>query len=125
ALTVRRLYPFSLGETGATLPPKRDRRGELPPLSGPERLFIAKVCQAAENKFVGVQSGLLDQISSLFGKAWHVMAIDFRFLTVQNEPMIGEAVIVCHSGVKHSLIGGEYNELRQTCESAAAKLGAK
>jgi galactokinase len=68
---------------------------------------------------------LLDQISSLFGKAWHVMSIDFRFLTVEHAPMIGEAVIVCNSGVKHELVGGEYNELRQNCESAARKLGAK
>jgi len=125
ALTVRRLYPFSLGETGATVPPKRDDRGELPPLAAAERLHFAKLCQAAENKFVGVQSGLLDQISSLFGKAWHVMSIDFRFLTIQRQPLIGEAIIVCNSGVKHALIGGEYNELRQNCESAARKLGAK
>jgi len=125
ALTVRRLYPFSLGETGATLPPRRDRRGELPPLPPLERLFFARACQAAENKFVGVQSGLLDQISSLFGKAWHVLNIDFRFLTVAHQPLLGEAIIVCNSGVKHALVGGEYNELRQSCESAARKLGAK
>src|SRR3989454_7075977 len=125
ALSVRRLFPFSLGETGATVPPKRDARGELPPLEATERLYFAKLCQAAENEFVGVQSGLLDQISSLFGKAWHVMSIDFRFLTVERQPLIGEAIIVCNSGVKHALVGGEYNELRQNCESAARKLGAK
>ena len=39
--------------------------------------------------------------------------------------MPGEAIIVCNSGVKHELIGGEYNELRQNCENAAQKLGAK
>src|SRR5438874_9626342 len=64
ALTIRRLYPFSLGETGATVPPRRDARGELPALTAAERLRFAKLCQAAENQFVGVQSGLLDQISS-------------------------------------------------------------
>src|SRR5439155_18025374 len=125
ALTIRRLYPFSLTETGTTVPPARDARGELPPLSAKEKLFLAKLCQAAENQFVGVQSGLLDQISSLFGKAWHAMSIDFRFLTVEHAPMIGEAIIICDSGVKHALVGGGYNELRQNCESAARKLGAK
>jgi galactokinase len=125
ALTIRRLYPFGLGETGATIPPKRDAKGELPPLDAHQRLSLAKLCQAAENQFVGVQSGLLDQISSLFGKAWHVMNIDFRFLTVELQPLLGSAIIVCNSGVKHSLVGGEYNELRQNCESAARKLGAK
>jgi galactokinase len=125
ALAVRRLYPFSLTENGATIPPKRDEKGQLPPLAAQERLYVAKLCQAAENNFVGVRSGLLDQISSLYGKQWHVMSIDFQFLTVETEPLIGEAIIVCHSGVKHALTGGEYNELRENCESAAKKLGAK
>jgi galactokinase len=125
ALTVRRLYPFALSETGLSPAPARDARGELPPIPQGEKLYFAKLCQAAENQFVGVQSGLLDQISSLFGKAWHVMSIDFQSLRVEQSPMIGEAIIVCNSGVKHELVGGEYNELRQNCESAAQKLGAK
>src|SRR6266576_2331389 len=125
ALTVRRLFPFSLGETGVTAAPKRNHKDELPPLPAKEKLHLAKLCQAAENQFVGVQSGLLDQISSLFGKAWNVMSIDFRFLTVEHAPMVGEAIIVCNSGVKHELVGGEYNELRRNCESTAAKMGAK
>src|SRR5439155_3978017 len=125
ALTIRRLFPFSLGETGATAPTKCYGKGELPPLASKEKLHLAKLCQAAENQFVGVQSGLLDQISSLFGKAGHVMSIDFRFLTVEHAPLIGEAIVVCDSGVKHSLVGGEYNELRRSCESAGQKLGAK
>jgi len=125
ALTVRRLYPFSLTETGATLPPRRDAKGELPPLAPGEKLHFAKLCQAAENRFVGVQSGLLDQISSLFGKAWQVISIDFRFLTIEHAPLIGEVIVACDSGTRHSLIGGEYNELRKNCEAAARKLGAK
>src|SRR5258708_541400 len=125
ALTVRRLYPFSLTESGMAVPPKPDARGELPPLGVREKMWFAKLCQAAENGFVGVQSGLLDQISSLFGKAWHAMSIDFRFLTVEQAPMIGDAIIVCNSGVKHALVGGEYNELRRNCEAAAHKLGAQ
>ena len=125
ALSIRQLFPFSLGETGATVPPKRNAKGQLPPLSSAERMYFAKLCQAAENQFVGVRSGLLDQISSLFGKAWHVMSIDFRSLTVEHQPLIGEAIIICDSGVKHELVGGQYNELRQNCESAARKLGAR
>ncbi len=125
ALGVRRLYPYSLGPTGAGTPPARDRRGELPPLEPAERLEIAKLCRAAENEFVGVKCGILDQISSLYGKAWSVIDIDCQSLTVEHAPMPGEAVIVCNSGVKHALVGGEYNELRANCESAAKKLGAK
>ena len=123
ALAVRQLFPFSLTDAGAGTPPQRDRRGELPPLAAAERLPFAKICRAAENEFVGVRSGLLDQISSLFGKAWHVMEIDFHSLAVELAPLAGEAVIVCDSGVKHSLVAGHYNELREQCEGAARALG--
>ena len=125
ALTVRRLYPYSINAGGATTPPERDRNGALPPLAAAERLELAKVCRAAENEFVGVKCGILDQISSLYGKAWSVIDIDCRALTVEHSPMPGEAVIVCNSGVKHALIGGEYNDLRENCENAARKLGVK
>jgi galactokinase len=125
ALTVRRLHPFSLTETGATVPPKRNEKGELPPLPLIERMHYAKLCRTAENEFVGVPCGILDQVSSLFGKAWNVMNIDCRFLTVETAPIIGEAIIVCDTGVKHALVGGEYAELRRNCESAAQKLHAK
>jgi len=96
----------------------------LPTIKPDERLALAKLCQAAENKFVGVQCGLLDQISSLYGKAFHAIMIDCQQLSVERVPMIGEvAVVVCNSGVKHALVGGEYNELRQQCEAAAKALG--
>jgi galactokinase len=124
ALTVRALYPFGLNENGLAAPPIRDANGQLPPLLPKEKLCFAKLCQRAENQFVGVQSGLLDQISSLFGKAGQVMSIDFRFLTVEHSPLQGQTIVVCNSGVKHELIGGEYNELRENCESAARKLDA-
>ncbi len=125
ALTVRKLYPFGLSATGLTPPPAKNSKGELPPSLPAEKLELAKVCRAAENQFVGVNCGILDQISSLFGKASSVIDIDCSSLAVGNSPMPGEAVIVCNSGVKHALVGGEYNELRQNCENAAKKLGAK
>lgn len=125
ALTVRKLHPYSLTETGATVPPRRNDKGELPPLALAERMHFAKLCRAAENEFVGVRCGILDQVSTLFGKAWNVISIDCRSLTVEHAPLIGEAIIVCDTGVNHALVGGEYNELRHNCESAAKKLGAK
>ena len=90
-----------------------------------EKLHLARLCQAAEIEFVGVNCGLLDQISSLCGRSYHVMNIDCRFHTVDLTPLFGEAIVVCDSGVKHQLTGGEYNELRENCESAAQALGAK
>ncbi len=123
ALAVRQLHPFTLRETSLGTPPKRDERGKLPPLGQVEKLLLAKLCRAAENDFVGVRVGLLDQISSLFGKAWQVMEIDFKSLAVELQPIAGEAIIVCNSGVKHSLVEGAYNELRRLCEASAKALG--
>jgi galactokinase len=123
ALVVRQLFPFSLGDSGAITPPKPDAKGKLPALSNAEKINFAKACRAAENEFVGVNCGLLDQISSLFGKTAQVMEIDFRDVTVELTPIPGEAIIVCNSGVKHSLVEGAYNELRRQCEGAAKALG--
>lgn len=126
ALIVRELYPFGLNEVGQVDPPPQwSRRGTLPRLRPKERLSLARICQAAENQFVGVQCGLLDQISSLCGKTNHVMNIDFRFETVDHLPLTGEALVVCDTGVKHALVAGEYNELRRHCQSAAKALRAK
>ncbi|HKQ40015.1 MAG TPA: galactokinase family protein [Verrucomicrobiae bacterium] len=124
ALAVRRITPFAFKPSGRSFVPKLDDRGQAPPLTVTDRLELAKIGQAAENEFVGAQTGMLDQISSLFGKAFHAIEIDFQSVSVEHVPMIGEiSIVVCHSGVKHALAGGEYNALRQLCESAAAKLG--
>jgi len=125
ALAVRQLFPYSLTELGASVPPPRDDRGRLPALEAREKIHLARLCQAAEIEFVGVNCGLLDQLSCLFGRAYQVMNIDCRFQSVHHTPLLGEAIVVCDSGVKHRLAGGEYNELREQCESAARALGAK
>ena len=97
----------------------------LPPLEAKERIHLARLCQAAESEFVGVNCGLLDQLSCLFGRAYHVMNIDCRFQSVHHAPVPGEAMVVCDSGVKHQLAASEYNALREHCESAALALAAK
>lgn len=126
ALIVRELFPYRLSENGLESAPPRDESHTLPPLAPAEKLRIAKVGQAAENQFVGVNSGLLDQMSSMFGKAGHVIQIDCLHHSVQHEPMPpGVAVVVADSAVKHDLSAGEYNELREQCESAARKLGVQ
>src|SRR5204863_939173 len=112
ALAVRELHPFRLGENSLELPPKRDA-GTLPPLTHAEKLRLAKIGQAAESQFVGVNCGLLDQISSLFGRSGQVIQIDFLTNRVQHDPMPpGIAVVVADSAVKHELSAGEYTELR-------------
>ena len=126
ALTVRHLSPYTLTTTGLGTPPAQEETGELPDLRPKEKLELAKLCQAAENHFVGVQCGLLDQVSSLFGKAFHAIELDCQTNTVEHVPVLGEvAIVVANTGVKHELVGGEYNALRKDCEAAARKLGAK
>jgi galactokinase len=125
AMTVRRLHPFTLTEGGLGTPPQPDAKGHLPNVSPAERMQFAKVCRAAENEFVGVPCGILDQVSSLFGKTAHVMEIDCAALTVGHAPLSGVVMVVCNSLVKHELVGGEYKELRDNCEAAARKLGVK
>ena len=126
ALTMRRLYPFALRDGLLIEPPQADACGQLPALTARERMELAKLCQAAENEFVGVKCGLLDQVSSLFGKAHHAIELDCKFITIEYAPIFGDvAFVICNSGVKHELAGGEYNELRKLCESAAKKLGAQ
>jgi len=126
ALAVRQLHPYSFTVSGQPRSFKRPDTGPLPPLTSGDKLEIAKTCLAAERNFVGVNCGLLDQLSSLFGKAFHAIEIDCQSLAIETVPMIGEiALVLCNSGVAHTLAGGEYNELRRLCESAAAVLGAK
>ncbi len=89
-------------------------------------LDMAKVCRRAENEFVGVQCGLLDQVSSVFGKAGHAVYLDCRSEEVKNVPMpAGLALLVFHCGVAHRLVGGEYNERRIQCFTAARELGVR
>jgi galactokinase len=86
---------------------------------------MARLAQKAEHDFVGVRCGLLDQIASLMSKARHATFIDCRTMEVGHVPLDGKIrVIIANSGVKHALVGGEYNERRSDCEAAARALGA-
>jgi len=85
----------------------------------------AKIGQAAENKYVGANTGLMDQVSSLRGKEGQLIHSDFRSMDVYNVPMpSGTAFVVANCMVKHNLTN-EYNERRAACEEAARILGAK
>lgn len=87
-------------------------------------LNLAKICRRAENEFVGVSCGLLDQVSSIFGRKDRVIYLDCRAETVDLIPFPEElGLLIVHSGVKHALTGGEYNERRDQCFEAAKKMG--
>ena len=74
---------------------------------------VAKLCQRAENEFVGVPSGPLDQITSIFGRADHLVYLDCQSDEVRTIPFPSNfALVIADSGVKHSLVQGEYKARR-------------
>ncbi len=90
----------------------------LPPLE------IAKLCQRAEHRFVGVHSGLLDQVTSLCGRAQHAVFFDARSEEVRTIPFPPElALVIAESGTKRELVEGLYNQRREETSAAAAALG--
>ena len=87
---------------------------------------LARFCRRVENEFVGVNCGILDQVSSIFGKAGHAIFLDCRSESVQLVPFPDDCgLLIINSGVKHALVGGEYNERREMCFEAARFLGVK
>ena len=85
---------------------------------------LARIGQACENEYVGANTGLLDQFSSLQGRAGSLVLSDFRTFEVNRVPLPSQtALVVADSKVTHNL-AGEYNERRQRCEEAA-KIAAK
>ena len=74
---------------------------------------IAKLCQRAENEFVGVQSGVLDQATSVFGRADHLVHLDCASDELRTIPIPAHlALVIADSGTKHALVGSFYNERR-------------
>jgi galactokinase len=89
----------------------------LPPLE------IAKACQRAEHRFVGVKSGLLDQVTSLFGRADHAVFFDSRTEEIRTVPFPpGLALIMAESGKRRELASGAYNRRRAETHAAARAL---
>ncbi len=87
---------------------------------------VALLCQRAENDFVGAKVGVMDQFISVFGEAEHAIHLDCRSLATQAVPLplreAGLALVVCDSGVKHAIAGGEYNRRRLECAEAVTVL---
>jgi galactokinase len=85
-----------------------------------DRAAIAKLCQRAENEFVGSRCGIMDQFASLYGRAGKALLLDCRSLEVRFIPIPQDvSLVICNTMVKHSIASGEYNRRRAECESAA------
>ena len=80
---------------------------------------LALLCQKAENRYVGVNCGIMDQMISACGKVGHAMMLDSRTLERRYFPMPeGVAIVVADSLVRRSLATSEYNVRRAQCEQA-------
>src|SRR5260221_13748551 len=85
---------------------------------------IAKLCQRAENEFVGVQCGLLDQASSFFGQAGKAIFLDFRSVTAEPVALPSKvAILLLASGIPHPPTRRGYNERRRQSARPAAVPG--
>lgn len=84
---------------------------------------LAKLCQQAENEFVGMRCGIMDQFISCNGLHDHALMIDCRSLDRKPVPIDPEVrVVVANSMVHHALAGGEYNKRRESCEEGVRLL---
>ena len=87
------------------------------------KLEIAKLCQRAENEFVGAHVGIMDQFVSCFGQSNHAIFLDCRSLAHEAVPLpTNIRLIMCNTMVKHEIASGDYNERRKNCEEAVAIL---
>jgi galactokinase len=88
-----------------------------------------KLVQRAENQYVGLPNGIMDQSASTLARAGHALFLDCRSLEVEHIPFdvaaAGLAVLVVNTNAPHRLVGGEYAQRRATCDAAAATLGVR
>ncbi len=85
---------------------------------------LALLGQRAENHFVGVNCGIMDQFISANGRAGHALFLDCRDLSFELVPLFGDDVqiVICNSGVTRGLTDSAYNNRRSACESGVSLL---
>jgi galactokinase len=85
---------------------------------------MALLCQKAENEFVGVNCGIMDQFISRLGERNHALFVDCRTLEHETVPLAehGIKVVVADSMKKRGLMDSEYNTRRAQCEQAVSLL---
>ena len=87
---------------------------------------MALLCQKAENQWVGVNCGIMDQMISAIGRENHAVLIDCRDLSAEAVPLpAGVAVVVMDTSTRRGLVDSAYNERRRQCEAAAEFFGVK
>jgi galactokinase len=88
--------------------------------------LMAQLSQRAENQWVGVNCGIMDQMASAASKAGHALFLDCRTLEIQHAPLPQEAaIVVLDTSTRRGLVDSAYNERRTQCEAGARFFGAK
>jgi galactokinase len=88
---------------------------------------VALLAQHAENDFVGMPCGVMDQFAATYATAGHLLLLDTRSLEVRHIPFdlaaVGLSLLVVDTRAPHQLVDGEYAARRASCEEAAHLLG--
>ncbi|MBO5721317.1 MAG: galactokinase [Bacteroidales bacterium] len=92
-----------------------------------DKFELAKVGQATEHNYVGVNCGIMDQFASVFGKEGSLIRLDCRSLEYSYFPFNpkGYKLVLLNTCVKHALVGSPYNDRRLSCERVAEVIKAK
>jgi galactokinase len=86
---------------------------------------LARLCQRAENEFVGASCGIMDQFISANGKENHALLLDCRDLSYKLAPIPPNvALVIANTMVKHSIAGGDYKTRRAEAEAACAVIAS-
>jgi len=89
------------------------------------KIEMVRISHSAEQDYVGVQCGIMDQFASMFGKENHVIFLDCRSLKSELIPLNQHEYgwLLINTGVKHNLAASAYNQRRKSCEAVASELG--
>ncbi len=92
---------------------------------GIDKFELARIGQATEHNYCGVNCGIMDQFASVFGKKGCLMRLDCRSMEFAYFPFDpkGYKLVLVDSRVKHALVGSPYNDRRASCERVARVLG--
>ena len=89
-------------------------------------VYAVKLARRAENEFVGVPCGIMDQFISALGKKDHALFLDCRDLSYRHVPLRNDVkIVVCNSGVKRALAQSEYEVRLKQCRESVARLREK
>jgi galactokinase len=84
---------------------------------------LARLCQKAENEFVGARCGIMDQFVACHGRASHALLLDCRSLDYKRVKLPdGVQLVICNTMVKHELGASQYNVRRSECEEGVRNL---